>query len=72
MGMTATVADPEILMSRECPFCNRTHRSPYVDELEEAVMACREKVSPEDRGLLDAWEDLGRWPISELESFSGP
>ncbi len=61
-----------LLMIRDCPFCGRAHRSPYVDELEEAVLACRAKNAPEDRGSLDEWKDLGRWPVSEIEAFSGP
>ena len=60
------------MMIRDCPFCGRTHRSPYVDELEEDVMACRAKAPPWDRGSLDAWEDLGCWPVSEIEVFCGP
>jgi hypothetical protein len=35
-------------------------------------MACQEKVPPEDRGSFDAWEDLGRWSVSEVEAFFGP
>ena len=72
MGMFPATTRPEILMARDCPFCKRTHRSPYVDELEEAVMACRERVRPDDRGSLETWEDPGSWPVSEIEAFAGP
>ncbi len=73
MGATVVKAGPEnFLMSRDCPFCKRTHRSPYVDELEEAVMACRDKAPLEDRGILEEWEDFGTWAMSEIEAFSGP
>ena len=73
MGRTMAKAGTEnLLMIWDCPFCRRTHQSPYVDELEEAVLACRAKTAPEDRGSLDEWKDLGRWPVSEIEAFSGP
>ncbi len=72
MGMAVATAGPQVLMSRDCPFCSRTHRSPYIDELEEAVLACRDKLPLEDRGSLDGWEDLGRWPVSEIDGFAGP
>lgn len=71
-GTTLTAAGAEKMMIRDCPFRRRTHQSPYVDELEEAVMASRAKAAPEDRGTLDVWEELGRWPVSEIEAFSGP
>ena len=73
MGATAVKAGSEnLMMSRDCPFCGRTHQSPYVDELEESVLACRDKALPKDRGSLDGWEDFGAWSISEIEAFSGP
>ena len=61
----------ELLMLRECPFCGYTHSSPYADELEEMVLACREHASPEQRGSLEAWEDRDTTPIRpEIEVFS--
>ena len=72
MGTTLIAEGTEKQMIRDCPFCKRTHQSPYADVLEEVVMACRAKAPPEKRGSLDAWEDLGRWPVSEIEAFSGP
>jgi hypothetical protein len=60
------------VMYRECPFCGRTHRSAYVDELEAAVMACREKVAPEHRGSLEAWVTCKVLPIPpEVEAYAG-
>ncbi len=72
MGTTLMTARSENLMIRDCPFCRRTHRSPYVDVLEEVVLACRAKVPPGERGCLDVWEDLGCWPVSEVDAFCGP
>ncbi len=68
MGTTLAREGLEILMSRDCPFCGCTHTSPYVDELEMAVMACRANAAPEDRGSLEAWVDRDMW----VEAFSGP
>lgn len=63
-------AAPEISMTRECPFCGSLHVSPYVDELEALVMACREKVAPDRRGTLDAWGDRDTLPVRpEAEAF---
>jgi hypothetical protein len=60
-----------IMMFRDCPFCGTTHRSPFVDELETVVLACRERARPEDRGSLDAWVGHDTLPVrSETEAFS--
>ncbi len=60
-----------ILMFRECPFCGSTHRSPYVDELENTVMSCREKIHPDKRGDLDAWPEQDTLPVRcETEALS--
>ena len=60
-----------IVMFRECPFCGSTHRSPYVDELENAVMTCREKAQPDKRGDLDAWPESETLPVRcETEALS--
>lgn len=68
-GCEAAVV-PEITMSRECPFCGSLHESPYVDELEAAVMACREKTTPDRRGTLEAWGDRETLPVRpEAEAF---
>ncbi len=74
MGATLTAAGPDsLLMFRDCPFCRRTHKSPYVDELERAVLACREKAALEDRGSLEAWEGRDTFPVlCEIEAFCGP
>ncbi len=70
MGTMVATPGIEILMFRDCPFCGRTHRSAYVDELERAVMACRDKAAPEDRGSLEAWEDRETFPVlCEIEAF---
>jgi hypothetical protein len=62
------------MMYRECPFCGRRHWSTYVDELEASVMACRDRVDPENRGSLQAWENRETFPIPpEVEAFAaGP
>jgi hypothetical protein len=60
-----------VLMFRECPFCGNLHRSPYVDELEASVMACRDRVAPEARGSLEEWHDRDTIPVRpEVEATS--
>ena len=60
-----------IVMFRECPFCGSTHRSPYVDELENIVMSCRDKVQPDKRGDLAAWPEQDTLPVRcETEALS--
>ncbi len=39
-------------MFRNCPFCGASHRSLYVDELEEMVLRCRETAERYKLGLL--------------------
>ncbi len=59
------------MMYRECPFCGHTHRSVYVDELEAAVMACRDRVSYECGGSLEAWDKRRTFPIPpEVEAYA--
>lgn len=54
------MAEPAlIMMFRDCPFCGMTHRSPFIDELEEKVLECRGKARPDNRGNLDTWKDIG-------------
>lgn len=72
MGTTLATAGRNTLMFRDCPFCGRTHWSAYVDVLEGAVLACRDRVAPEARGGLEAWADRGGWPVLEIEAFCGP
>ena len=63
----------EGLMFRECPFCGATHCSPYVDELEAMVLACRDRAAPDRRGTLAAWGDRETLPARpEMEAFSAP
>ncbi len=58
-------------MLRDCPFCMGIHKSPYADELEAEVMACREKVSPTLRGSLEAWGDRETIPVPpEVEAHT--
>ncbi len=45
------------VMYWDCPFCGCTHRSAHVNELEVAVMACRDTVAPKNRGSLEAWDE---------------
>ncbi len=72
-GMPLTTAVPAMVMFRLCPFCGGVHSSPYVDELEAAVMACRERAAPTERGSVDAWKDLDTWPVpADVEAFCGP
>ncbi len=60
------------MMYRECPFCGRIHRSAYMDDLEAAVMACRDRVAPEYRGSLEAWDMRETLPIPpEVEAYAG-
>jgi hypothetical protein len=60
-----------ILMFRDCPFCGTIHRSPYIDELENSVLTCRDRVCPEKRGSLETWPDQDTPPVPcEIEAFS--
>lgn len=60
-----------LIYYRECPFCGVTHSSPYVDELEGIVMACRERAAPDKRGTLAAWGDRETLPVRpEIEAFA--
>jgi hypothetical protein len=45
-----------------CMFCGESQRSEYWDEVEEHIMECREKASPEKRGEL-AVSDMETSPI---------
>jgi len=44
-----------ILMSHECPFCGKLHESEFYDEIEEAVMACRDRAPTGTHGSLEDW-----------------
>jgi len=46
-----------------CMFCGDSQRSEFWDEVEEHIMDCREKVSPEKRGDLAA-TDMITSPVS--------
>jgi hypothetical protein len=71
MGAIMAAGTPELLMVRECPFCGFAHSSPYVDELEAAVLACREQAPPDQRGTLKTWGDRETSPTRpEIEAFS--
>lgn len=60
-----------ILMFRECPFCGNTHRSPYVDELENTVLSCRDKACPDKRGTLETWPEPDTVPVRcETQAYS--
>jgi hypothetical protein len=50
-------------MFRDCPFCGVQHRSPYVDELEEIVLACRAGADRQKLGLLADYEGHDTSPI---------
>jgi hypothetical protein len=54
-GRTAPASAAQLVMFRDCPFCGVTHRSPYVDELEEMVLRCRANAPPEKQGNLEMW-----------------
>ena len=59
------------MMRRDCPFCGRTHWSAYVDELEAAVMACRDRAPLEYRGSLDTWDKRDTLPIPpEVDAYA--
>ena len=71
MEGTETAERSELVMIRECPFCGAMHTSPYVDELEAKVMACREKVPLISRGTLETWDDRDSAPVPpEVEAFT--
>ncbi len=58
MGVIVVSSETGTLMYRDCPFCGCTHQSLYVDELEECVLACRDRIPPKDRDTLEAYEAL--------------
>lgn len=71
---TATEGAPwlgPIFMFRDCIFCRGTHVSPYVEELEEMVLACRDRChDAARRGDLCAWEGRDTIPtLPELACF---
>ena len=71
MEMQARIVTPELLMYRECPFCGATHSSPYIDELEGIVMACRDRAAPDRRGTLASWGERETLPVRpEIEAFA--
>lgn len=39
-----------------CPFCDRMHEGEFEDEVDEQIMACRDRVSPRKRGDLAAYD----------------
>ncbi len=39
-----------------CPFCDRMHTGDFLDEIDEQIMACRDRVSPRKRGDLAAYD----------------
>jgi hypothetical protein len=50
-------------VTRECPFCRRTHTGDFEPDLDEEVMRCRDRAVPGLRGDLDAFEDRATVPI---------
>lgn len=63
--------DP-LLMMRDCAFCRQLHMSPYVDELEETVLDCRDyrQCRGDPVGRLEEWEGRDTVPIPvELAYF---
>lgn len=39
-----------------CPFCDRMHTGEFLDEIDEQIMACRDKASVERRGDVAAFD----------------
>src|SRR3989344_330638 len=63
--------DGLVVMYRECPFCGATHCSPYVDELEGIVKACRDRAAPNRKSTLASWGDRDTLPIRpEIEAYA--
>ena len=50
-------------LTRECPFCRWTHAGEFEEDLDRAIMACRQKAPPYFRGDLDAWQGEETIPI---------
>lgn len=46
-----------------CPFCDKMHTGEFWDEVDEQVMACRDRVSSRKRG------DLAAYDPEEFNSF---
>lgn len=55
-------------MDRDCPFCGHNHHSDYVDELEEAVLQCRQRARDTGQwdGSLDGWDGKLPDPTPEI------
>lgn len=54
-----------------CVFCKQLHRSEFFDELEETILACRDRAPIQERGLIEAYQDPGIKPISpEVEAYA--
>lgn len=47
-----------------CIYCKRIHRSPYFDEVEERILACRDEAPEWQKGRLETWEDPNNRPIT--------
>ena len=58
-------------MFRDCPFCGSQHRSLYVDELEETVLACRVGADRHKLGLAEDYVSFDTATIKcETEELS--
>lgn len=56
----------------KCLFCAREHVSPYFDQIEEEILACRDRAPEWKRGSLAAFEDPVMRPVSvEMEARAG-
>jgi len=46
-----------------CGFCDHVHRGDFLDEIDDEIMACRERASALKRGELDAMGDLETFTV---------
>ena len=53
-----------LLYEIRCIFCKRIHRSFFFDEIEEQILACRDRAAEWQKGRLDTWENPTITPIT--------
>jgi hypothetical protein len=64
--------EEELVYRIRCLFCKRDHVSPYFDEIEEEILACRDRAPDWQRGDLAGFKDPGMRPVSpETEARAG-
>ena len=47
----------------QCPWCSVFQEAEFWEDIESHIEACWKKVSEEERGTLEAWEDRETRPV---------